>query len=1160
MNDGDIINRRTFLEAAGAFSLLSATAGSAAADRTERRNELLVGVAPSASSVRRTAERALPAEARIVHENARLGYVMVELPARASATAKAAVTKAIENRRGIEYVEPNAIHEALSIPDDPRFDEQYAPQMVNAPAAWEHTLGDRDVTVAIVDTGIEYDHPDLDGNVGSDVGYDFVDGDDDPSPGAREEHHGTHVAGIAAAEIDNGTGISGLANATLLGVRALNENGWGYTSNIADGIQWATDHGVDIINLSLGGGGYTETMQKAVSYANGKDVVIVAAAGNDYGGPVLYPAAYEECIAVSALDADGTLAAYSNMGPEVELCAPGTSVLSTWPDGGYERLSGTSMATPVVSGVAALVRSQESLSDEEVRARLKDTAVDVGLSTEEQGSGRVDAAGAVGTQLSRTLAVAGDGSRTDYAFTISGDLTGQSLTQEDSITGSTATGAVGPGRDSYSFSGEIIDYEQDGDATVYLDGEEIDPAQLPLHSLVIDGDGSRTDYTLTVSGDLIGESLTHEDSISGSTATGAVGPGRDSYRFSGEITDYEQNGDATVFLDGERVDPEQLRSRTLAIDGDGSRTDYTFTVSGDLTGESLTREDSISGSTATGAVGPGRDSYRFSGDILDFSMTGDATVYLDGEQADPATLLPHTLAIDGDGSRTDYSFSVSGTLEGESLTHEDSISGSTATGAVGPGRDSYFFSGEVIDFEMDGDATVYLDGEVATGAPFLTNTLVIDGDGSRTDYRFSVSGDLKGESLTQEDSITGSTATGAVGPGRDSYSFSGELIELDVDGDATMFLNGERVDTETPPALGVYSGLSDADFETIDRMEEWQGAPYAVQNLFVPWNPDEGHLNWLFGHILPKIWTSGRVPLITWEPFTPGAQAAAVNTAALVESGEYEAYLHGLADTTPNDIEVRIGNGEYDRYIDSWASRLKEWLAGPDGRLGTADDRQAYIRLAHEMNGDWYPWSPTVGNSSPGSYVRMWRRVHRRFERMGVGAAQWMWCVNADDVGPYSAEQLYPGDAYVDWLAVDGYQWGESMNWSHWESPESIFSNMLSRVRNIADKPVCIAETASTSETRWGYDPERKDEWILDAFEYFANEVDMWCWFNEDKETDWAMFDGVRGTERVAYDGELVNAYAAYRKAVDSSSVSANAAESAPIRQERQRAFLGRGS
>jgi beta-mannanase len=363
-------------------------------------------------------------------------------------------------------------------------------------------------------------------------------------------------------------------------------------------------------------------------------------------------------------------------------------------------------------------------------------------------------------------------------------------------------------------------------------------------------------------------------------------------------------------------------------------------------------------------------------------------------------------------------------------------------------------------------------------------------------------------------------------------------------------LNGEQYDSSGPPTLGIYSGLSDADFDTIQRMEEWQGAPYPIQNLFVPWNPDTGHMDWLFEQILPKIWDAGRVPLITWEPFTPDTQAASVDTRSLVERDQYDVYLESLADTTPNDIEVRISNGEYDQYIKHWTRRLRKWLAGPDGQLGTGDDRQAYIRLAHEMNGDWYPWSPTVGDSSAADYVKMWQHVYRQFRHAGIDAenVEWMWCVNADDVGSYTAEKLYPGNEYVDWLSVDGYQWGESREWSHWRSPKSIFSNMFNRVRNLADKPLCVPETASSSKTHSGYNPKRKDEWIRSAFEYFNSEgVEMWCWFNEDKETDWAIFNGMRGTEKITYNGETVNAYAAYREAVDSDSTTANQTESKPM-------------
>ena len=593
-------------------------------------------------------------------------------------------------------------------------------------------------------------------------------------------------------------------------------------------------------------------------------------------------------------------------------------------------------------------------------------------------------------------------------------------------------------------------------------------------------------------------------------------------------------------------------SNVLTIEGTGPRATYEFSVSGELeksteNDANVNGNDEITGSSASGVVGISADSYAFAGDLLDFSLDGDADVFLDGDRLD--TTVDRTLTVVGTGSRATYEFSVSGLLEkstanNANLNGNDEITGSSASGVVGIAADSYAFSGDLLDFDLDGDADVFLDGERLDLATPIENTLTFASNGGRFSYEFSVSGvleksDARGASIDAEDSISDGTATGRGGDGgRDSYAFSGELIDLDVAGDVTVYRNGEEIDGTLPPLLGIYSGLSDADFETIQRMEEWQGASYPVQNLFVPWNADEGHMDWLFDHVLPKIRDAGRVPLITWEPFTPGAEAASVDTRTRVERGSYEVHLGTLADTTPDDIGRRIADGEYDRYIDRWAGRLRDWLAGPDGAGGTADDRRAYIRLAHEMNGDWYPWSPTVGGGDASSYVDMWRHVHRRFETNGIGPehVQWMWCVNAEDVGSYTAEELYPGDEYVDWCSVDGYQWGESKTWSDCRTPEDVFGEMLGRVRSLADKPLCVAETASGSETRSGYDPERKDEWIREAFEFFDREgIEMWCWFNEDKETDWAMFDGVRGTETVTHDGEPIEAYAAYREAIESS-------------------------
>ncbi|WP_254544502.1 S8 family serine peptidase [Halomarina pelagica] len=408
MGERHTLDRRRFLRLSG-LAGVGAFAGVAGATPGRspgpKEGELLVGISADGKKVEkhgrkieRKLEKKYDVTVTLTHENEVLRYLAIEL-GDVSEKERRKIRKRIEKYEAAKYVEENATFEALFVPNDPRYDDQYADQMVNAPTAWDTTLGDSGVTVAVVDQGVKYDHPDLDGNVAADPGYDFVDDDTDPYPDAlADETHGTHVAGIAAAEVNNGEGVTGIGNSTVIAGRALSEAGTGSTSDIADAIQWAADQGADVINLSLGGGGYTSTMKNAVSYAYSNGALLVAAAGNDYGGSVSYPAAYSECLAVSALDPDGTLAAYSNYGSEIELAAPGTNVISTWTDDGYNSISGTSMATPVVAGVAGLTLAAWNLTNEELRSHLKATAVDVDLSAAKQGSGRVDAGNAVTTQ------------------------------------------------------------------------------------------------------------------------------------------------------------------------------------------------------------------------------------------------------------------------------------------------------------------------------------------------------------------------------------------------------------------------------------------------------------------------------------------------------------------------------------------------------------------------------------------------------------------------------------------------------------------------------------------------------------------------------------------------------------------------------------------
>lgn len=399
-------SRRSFLKTLGlglgTTGLLGAgsrtTSARSQRQRGAKPDELLVGMIPSANITEAAANvrRKLSSRTEIVHQNDTLGYMAVRLPEQENSRAKTRLQATLQQRPAVEYVEQNATYQTTLTPNDTSFDSQYAPQQVHAPTAWETTLGSESVTISIVDQGVQYDHPDLTAQFGSTAGYDFVDDDPDPYPDSlSEEYHGTHVAGIASATTNNETGIAGMSNSRLLSARAFPEVGSGSTSDIADAIQWSADQGADLINFSFGGGGYTQTLKSAVSYALNHGALPIAAAGNN-SSEVEYPASYDECIAVSAVDETEQLARFSNYGPEVDVTAPGVDVLSTVPDDSYRSLSGTSMACPAATGIAGLGLAVDSdLSAEDLRTRLQETAVDIGLSDDEQGAGQVDAASIV---------------------------------------------------------------------------------------------------------------------------------------------------------------------------------------------------------------------------------------------------------------------------------------------------------------------------------------------------------------------------------------------------------------------------------------------------------------------------------------------------------------------------------------------------------------------------------------------------------------------------------------------------------------------------------------------------------------------------------------------------------------------------------------------
>ncbi len=235
------------------------------------------------------------------------------------------------------------------------------------------------ITVCIIDTGVDQDHPDLAANIIG--GRNFVPKGVVVNPAKWDDDngHGTHVAGTVAA-LDNSEGVVGVAPAaSILVVKALDRKGSGYLSDVVAGIDYCVANGADVISMSLGSSSDVQSMHDAADNALAAGVLLVAAAGNDYGGAVGYPAAYGSVIAVSSTEPDDSISAYSNVGPEVELAAPGRNILSTWKGGAYETISGTSMATPHVSGVVALAKQLNPLlTAPELRTLLQSTADDLG--------------------------------------------------------------------------------------------------------------------------------------------------------------------------------------------------------------------------------------------------------------------------------------------------------------------------------------------------------------------------------------------------------------------------------------------------------------------------------------------------------------------------------------------------------------------------------------------------------------------------------------------------------------------------------------------------------------------------------------------------------------------------------------------------------------
>jgi thermitase len=296
-------------------------------------------------------------------------------------------------RENIEYAEPNFIlmQNEVNGPNDLLYQEKYQWNLpvIGTEQGWNITRGKEEIEIAIVDTGIDLNHPELKNRVVS--GYNVIDENAEPND---DNGHGTHVAGIIASETNNKEGIAGMTwYSKIMPVKAMGAKGYGTTFDIAKGIIWAVDHGADVINMSLGNYQPSKVLEEAVRYAFEKNVVMVSAAGNDSSNQPTYPSAYPEVLSVAAVDYNGNRANFSNYGDYIDIAAPGVNIPSTYFNEQYAALSGTSMAAPHVAGLAALIKSANpDLKSSQIMNIIKKSAIDLGEQEKDNdyGNGLID--------------------------------------------------------------------------------------------------------------------------------------------------------------------------------------------------------------------------------------------------------------------------------------------------------------------------------------------------------------------------------------------------------------------------------------------------------------------------------------------------------------------------------------------------------------------------------------------------------------------------------------------------------------------------------------------------------------------------------------------------------------------------------------------------
>jgi subtilisin len=574
--------------------------------------------------------------------------------------------KGLEKRPNVRYVELNGTMHAIAQTLPWGIDRVDAEKVhADGETGGDNTDGEGGADIAIIDTGIDDDHPDLQTNVGAGKAYVDCKGSNCNYPWSDDNDHGTHCAGIADA-IDNSEGVIGVStDATLHAVKVLDKRGSGSFSDVAAGIQYTADQGWDVGSMSLGASSGSSTVKDACQYATDEGVLLVAAAGNDgaCSDCVGYPAAYSTVIAVSSTDSDDNLSSFSSTGPEVELAAPGGDIYSTV-IGGYDTFSGTSMACPHVAGAGGQLMDN-GYTNTKARDQLNSTAEDIGLNSNEQGNGLLDVAAAVSGSTDSAPSVSwvnpSDGETVSGTITIQIDAS-DSEDSDDSL--DVAYNVDSESSRSASYNTTSGYYEDSLDTTQFSDTDHTFEAN------ATDSTGNTSSSTITVTTENT-ESSPTVDSLSASE----VETGDDDAEFDVDwtVSDNDSDLDSVDLTLTDDTGGETDDTATVSVSGDsGSGTTRLVAAGDDGSGNTYTVEAVVTdsnGNTGSDTTTVSETEDTSSAPVIDtFELTNDSNpawtrYYVDWTVSDDDGDLGSVTSemIDSDGNVLDSgSSSVSG--------------------------------------------------------------------------------------------------------------------------------------------------------------------------------------------------------------------------------------------------------------------------------------------------------------------------------------------------------------------------------------------------------------------------------------------------------------------------------------------------------------------